>query len=272
MQLFGRDLARRVREGQGTGCVTQELDVETTMNGLPRCRVAAHVRHVTGDRDRGNPVFSQPVLKTGLGEATWEVFLEVRIVRSLRHLGMKVPARCSFAEKRFVWLGKRVLNDNRGNPALCGIHHTQDLLEMPGRMRDRQRPGEILILHVNHKKRPVHYYSFVSCQWSVVSCTNALYGVCGRSAAGTTNAWEGATGRHLVTLFAFADVRAGSLEDTWLAYHPEGCYDGLPGVERFLAWRVGNELLTPKTLGPQLHQPERINSALKLEPVSPGSP
>jgi WD40 repeat protein len=81
---------------------------------------------------------------------------------------------------------------------------------------------------------------------------------------GTTNAWEVATGRHLVTLFAFLERRNGSLEEEWLAYHPDGYYDGSPGVDRFLAWRVGDELLTPKSLGPQLHRPGRLADALKL--------
>src|SRR5262249_25519838 len=72
---------------------------------------------------------------------------------------------------------------------------------------------------------------------------------------GTTNAWEVATGRHLVTLFAFPDRRDGTDGEAWLAYHPDGYYAGSPGIERFLAWRVGDELLTPESLGPRLHRP-----------------
>jgi WD40 repeat protein len=89
---------------------------------------------------------------------------------------------------------------------------------------------------------------------------------------GTTNAWEVPTGRHLVTLFAFPRNRDGTASDDWLAYHPDGFYDGSPGVERYLAWRVGDELLTSASLGPQLHRPERIESALKLQPKKPASP
>ncbi len=84
---------------------------------------------------------------------------------------------------------------------------------------------------------------------------------------GTTNVWEVATGRHLVTLFAFASPAA----DDWLAYHPDGYNDGSPGVDRYLAWRVGNDLLTPQTLGPEFHRPDRIAAALRLE-VSRASP
>src|SRR5919201_5773545 len=70
---------------------------------------------------------------------------------------------------------------------------------------------------------------------------------------GTTNAWEVATGRHLVTLFAFPATEKGTALDDWLAYHPDGFYDGSPGVERYLAWRVGEDLQTPDSLGVQLH-------------------
>src|SRR5262249_53584187 len=54
---------------------------------------------------------------------------------------------------------------------------------------------------------------------------------------GTTNAWEVATGRHLVTLFAFPATQQGRAGDDCLAYSLDGFYDGSPGVERYLAWR-----------------------------------
>jgi WD40 repeat protein len=79
---------------------------------------------------------------------------------------------------------------------------------------------------------------------------------------GTTNLWDVSTGRHLITLFAFIDSRTGVLTDDWLAYHPEGYYDGSPGVEQYLAWRVGDELQTSESLGPKLHRPEMVQEAL----------
>jgi WD40 repeat protein len=89
---------------------------------------------------------------------------------------------------------------------------------------------------------------------------------------GTTNAWEVATGRHLVTLFTFPASQKGATLDDWLAYTPDGFYNGSPGVERYLAWRVGDDLQTPASLGAQLHRPDRIESALKLNRANPGSP
>jgi WD40 repeat protein len=80
---------------------------------------------------------------------------------------------------------------------------------------------------------------------------------------GTTNAWEVATGRHLVTLFTFPARQNGAAQDDWLAYHPEGFYNGSPGVERYLAWRVGEDFQTPQSLGAPLHRPEKIEAALR---------
>jgi WD40 repeat protein len=86
---------------------------------------------------------------------------------------------------------------------------------------------------------------------------------------GTTNAWEVATGRHLVTLFTFSEGRKDAGADDWLAYTPERFYNGSPGVERYLAWRVGDDLQTPASLGRQFHRPDRIESALKLPSRKP---
>jgi WD40 repeat protein len=88
---------------------------------------------------------------------------------------------------------------------------------------------------------------------------------------GTTNAWEVATGRHLVTLFTFPTSQKDTAFDGWLAYHPDGFYDGSPGVERYLAWRVSDDLHTPDSIGVQLHRPDRITSALKLPLPEPGA-
>jgi WD40 repeat protein len=80
---------------------------------------------------------------------------------------------------------------------------------------------------------------------------------------GTTNIWEVATGRHLLTLFTFPESQKGTVRDNWLAYSPEDFYDGSPGVERYLAWRVGDDLKTPDSVGTQLHRPDKIEAALR---------
>jgi WD40 repeat protein len=81
---------------------------------------------------------------------------------------------------------------------------------------------------------------------------------------GTTNVWDVASGRHLLTLFAFTGNGDDTAADGWLAYTPEGFYAGSPEVDRYLGWRGGDEFFTAKELGPQLHRPERVEEALRL--------
>jgi RNA polymerase sigma factor (sigma-70 family) len=86
---------------------------------------------------------------------------------------------------------------------------------------------------------------------------------------GTTNAWEVATGKHLVTLFAFpgTDRWGTKAFDDWLAYNPDGFYDGSAGVEKFLGWRIGEDLRTPwraAAPGARQHLPERVEGALRI--------
>jgi WD40 repeat protein len=78
----------------------------------------------------------------------------------------------------------------------------------------------------------------------------------------TTKVWDVATGRPLVTMLTFSESRPGAADD-WLAYTPDGFYEGSPGIDRFLAWRVGDDLRAPDSLGLQLHCPDRLEAALK---------
>jgi WD40 repeat protein len=79
----------------------------------------------------------------------------------------------------------------------------------------------------------------------------------------TTKVWEVATGRLLVTMVTFAESQPGLAVDDWLAFTPDGFYDGSPGIDRYLAWRVGDELQSAAPLGPRLHRPDRLAAALK---------
>jgi WD40 repeat protein len=79
----------------------------------------------------------------------------------------------------------------------------------------------------------------------------------------TTMVWEVATGRLLATMVTFSESRPGSTTDDWLAYTPDGSYEGSPGIDRYLAWRVGDDLLAPDSLGARLHRPDRLEAALK---------
>src|SRR5262249_17070259 len=90
---------------------------------------------------------------------------------------------------------------------------------------------------------------------------------------GTTNIWEVATARHLVTLFTFSESREGKVLEDWLAYHPHAYYEGSLGLERSPAWRGGDDLQKPNSPGaPSLHRPDQIEAALKLLRPKPDSP
>jgi len=78
---------------------------------------------------------------------------------------------------------------------------------------------------------------------------------------GSTNLWDVATGKHLATLQTFADGLGGGA-DAWAAFQTDGTYSGSADVERYLAWRTAEELLTPDQLRERLHHPERIEAAL----------
>lgn len=80
-----------------------------------------------------------------------------------------------------------------------------------------------------------------------------------------TKVWEVATERLLATLVTFSESKPGTGADDWLAHTPEGFYVGSPGIDRYLAWRVGDDMKTPAELGEQLHRPERVEAALSLE-------
>jgi WD40 repeat protein len=79
---------------------------------------------------------------------------------------------------------------------------------------------------------------------------------------GTTNIWDVDTGRHLITLFAFARHKKNETEDEWLAYAPSGFYTGSPECENYLAWLEGNKLVMPENLAAKRRQPEQLELIL----------
>jgi WD40 repeat protein len=82
---------------------------------------------------------------------------------------------------------------------------------------------------------------------------------------GTTNLWEVATGRHMATLFAFANQQGGAASDEWIAYTPDGYFECSSGGERYLGWRVGEEFQTIEKHAQAYRSAERVASALKVE-------
>jgi WD40 repeat protein len=87
----------------------------------------------------------------------------------------------------------------------------------------------------------------------------------------TTKVWEVATGHLLATMVTFSESQAGPAADDWLAYTPEGFYESSPGIDLYLAWRVGDDLRAPGTVGLRLHRPDRLEAALKPPRSEPDS-
>jgi hypothetical protein len=81
---------------------------------------------------------------------------------------------------------------------------------------------------------------------------------------GTTNIWETASGQLLVTLFALTENNHGNFTDEWFAYHPDGYYAGSDRSEKYISWRIGEELVFPKTGNERFHRPDKIGAALQI--------
>jgi WD40 repeat protein len=79
----------------------------------------------------------------------------------------------------------------------------------------------------------------------------------------TTKIWEVASGRLLATMVTFSESRPDPAADDWLACTPDGFYEGSPGIDRYLAWRVDGDLRASDSLGLRLHCPDRLEAALK---------
>jgi WD40 repeat protein len=74
-------------------------------------------------------------------------------------------------------------------------------------------------------------------------------------------AWDVATGEPLASLATFFEGSPRS--EHWLTIALDGTYDGSPGVERFLSWRVGAELLGADRMAGGLRRPDRLKELLQ---------
>ena len=87
----------------------------------------------------------------------------------------------------------------------------------------------------------------------------------------TTKVWESRDRRLLATMVTFSESRPALAADDWLAYTPDGFYEGSTGIDRYLAWRVGDDLQAPDSLGQRLHRPDRLAASLKPPLPEPDS-
>jgi WD40 repeat protein len=79
---------------------------------------------------------------------------------------------------------------------------------------------------------------------------------------GKSRLWNPETGKLLLTMQAF--LRHGSRSPlTWIAYTPEGYFDGSPDIKEFVRWRVGDRFLPYASFSRQRHRPDRVQAALQ---------
>ncbi len=55
----------------------------------------------------------------------------------------------------------------------------------------------------------------------------------------------------------------GSQITDWIAYTPDGYYDGSPGAAKFIRWRVGDQLYPAAKFETQFHRPDLVRKALQ---------
>src|SRR5439155_9857373 len=86
----------------------------------------------------------------------------------------------------------------------------------------------------------------------------------------TVKVWDVRSRQLLASLMTFSGDGARQPGDDWLACTPDGDYDGPPGVERLVAWRVGNELRTAGGRGQRRRSPVRLRELIQRA-SKPGS-
>jgi WD40 repeat protein len=70
--------------------------------------------------------------------------------------------------------------------------------------------------------------------------------------------------RLLVTLQALPKYKVSSHPATsWIAYTPTGYYNASPGAEKFIRWRVGDQLFPVAKYSKQFHRPNLVQKALR---------
>jgi WD40 repeat protein len=79
-----------------------------------------------------------------------------------------------------------------------------------------------------------------------------------------TKVWNVATGEMAARLVTFSESKPRALSDDWVTETADGFYVGSSGIDRFLAWRVKDDFKTSRDLAKELHQPDKVEAALRL--------
>lgn len=79
----------------------------------------------------------------------------------------------------------------------------------------------------------------------------------------TLKIWEPNAGRLLATLTVLPSKKGEAIE--WIAFTPEGYYNGSAGAARFIRWRVGDQLAPAASYEATFHRPDLIEKSLRGE-------
>jgi hypothetical protein len=77
--------------------------------------------------------------------------------------------------------------------------------------------------------------------------------------------WDAHSGQLLVTLLILPPGKEGEASLDWIAFTPEGYYDGSAGAGQFIRWRVGDQLLPAETYERTFHRPDLVQKSLRGE-------
>jgi hypothetical protein len=82
---------------------------------------------------------------------------------------------------------------------------------------------------------------------------------------GVLQLWDANSRRWLATLLVLG--WEGGKAPQWIAYSPGGYYDGSPGVERFIRWRVGGQLFPGEQYERAFRRPDLVRRAPQGRPA-----
>jgi WD40 repeat protein len=82
---------------------------------------------------------------------------------------------------------------------------------------------------------------------------------------GALQLWQAGSGRLVAMLQVLSWGWEGEIAVNWIAYTPEGYYAGSPGVEQFIRWRLGGQLLPARQYSGVFHRPGLVGRALRGE-------
>jgi WD40 repeat protein len=97
---------------------------------------------------------------------------------------------------------------------------------------------------------------------SSVAFSSDSHRLASASQDGTIRLWDPSSGKLLVTLMILPATLERTTGADWIAFTPEGYYDGSPGASRFIRWRAGNRLCPAEEYAHTFHRPDQVRQAL----------